>query len=67
MMRHVKDKGALIAAMVALLITCLGWVRSDAGRSQALSDLTAQVQRMETQLNQMQSELDRYLLLHDGH
>jgi sensor domain CHASE-containing protein len=65
--RRLKDNGPLIAALVAVVIAGMGWVRSDGGRSQQLSDLTQQVSRLEQQVSHMQQSLDQYLLIHDGH
>lgn len=63
----IRDRGALICAIVAIVLALVAWVHNDGGRSQQLSDLTTQVQALETQVQHMQQELDQYLLVHDGH
>jgi len=62
-----KDNGPLIAALLAVAIAGMGWLRSDGGRSQQLADINQQVSRLEQQVEHMQQEMDQYLFVHDGH
>lgn len=66
-MRTLKDKGALVAALVAVAIALVSWVGAQGARNQQLADLAAQVQHLEQQMQQVQSALDQYLYAHDGH
>lgn len=63
----IADKGALICAVVAILLAVTTWVRGDAGRSQQIADLSAQFAALNVKLDHMQAEIDDYLLRHDGH
>ena len=65
-MSTIKDKGALIAALVAIVLSLVSWMRADAGRTQQLADLQANVQHIEQQMQKFQSDLDQYLFRHDG-
>lgn len=66
-MRAIKDKGALLAALVAIVLALVSWTRADAGRSQQLTDLTQRVTELQVQVQHIQSEWDQFLFKHDGH
>lgn len=66
-MSTIKDKGAFLAALVALFIAGATYVGSQGARSQQLADVAAQVAHLEQQVQAMQGELDQYLYAHDGH
>lgn len=66
-MLTIKDKGALVCAIVAVVLALATWMRGDASRSQQIADLGDRVAHIEQQLATMQQELDTYLLRHDGH
>ena len=66
-MKQIKDKGALLGAAALICIAMAGWMRADAGRSQQLTDLKAQVQQLQQDVTQIRGDLDRYLFVHDGH
>jgi uncharacterized protein YxeA len=66
-MTKIKDKGALIAALVAIALSLVSWMRADAGRTQQLADLQANVQHIEQQMQRFQADFDQYLYQHDGH
>lgn len=67
MTQMIRDKGSMIAAIVAIVIALGTLYGTQAAKNQQLADLTAEVQHLETQVQHVQNQLDQYLYTHDGH